>query len=343
MMPVPPLAPSAQPSRGRSVAALAIAVVGLAASLASLVDYLGASPAFCAETGCATVRESAWSHPLGVPMPAIGVAFFAAAVALGFVEAPRWRRTLAALGAASAVGLIGLQAFAIGAWCKLCVVADLAALGHAVAVLSGARTLRFSIWRAGAAMSGLAAAVAGLALWTRAPVPAAPPSSGLPGFVDAAQVPGAATVVEVVDFECPFCRRMQQRLDAAIAQAGAPVRVVRKMLPLPRHPHAMPAALAYCCADAQGKGDAMAAALFAAPPDELSPEGCEQLAASVGCDVERYRRDLAGAERRVAAEMAEVRAAGIHSLPTLFIAGERIVGAGKSTDELVALLQRAAR
>jgi predicted DsbA family dithiol-disulfide isomerase len=135
---------------------------------------------------------------------------------------------------------------------------------------------------------------------------------------------------------------MQDRLEAAIAQARKPVRLVRKMMPLRSHPHAMPAALAYCCADAQGKGEAMAAALFAAPPDQLTTEGCEKLAASVGCDLERYRRDLPGAEARVAAETAEVRAAGVHSLPTLFIAGERIVGASRSAEELTALLDRAA-
>jgi protein-disulfide isomerase len=165
----------------------------------------------------------------------------------------------------------------------------------------------------------------------------------VPAFVQAAQVPGAATVVEVVDFECPFCRRLQSQLAAAIAHAHGPVRMVRKMLPLRNHPHAMPAALAYCCADAQGKGDAMADALFAAPPDALTPEGCEQLAAGVGCDLERYRRDLPAAESRVAAETAEVRAAGVHALPTLFIGGERIEGAGASADQLTALLDRAAR
>ena len=45
---------------------------------------------------------------------------------------------------------------------------------------------------------------------------------------------------------------------------------------------------------------------------------------------------------RVAAEMAEVRSAGIHALPTLFIGGERVVGAGKSTEELTAMLEQAA-
>jgi protein-disulfide isomerase len=331
-----------------SVTALGIAVIGLAASAASLIDYLGTSPTFCAETGCATVRESAWSHPLGVPMPVLGIAFFAVALALGFVDpargAPRLRRALAIAGAVGAAALIGVQAFAIGAWCQLCLVADLAALGHAVAVLAGAAPLRLSAARGVAAGSALAAAIATLGLATHAEPPAAPPPSGdAPAFVQAARATRGATVVEVVDFECPFCRRMQAELTTALARARTPVRVVRKMLPLPMHPHAMPAALAYCCADAQGKGDAMAEALFAAPVDQLTPEGCELLAAGVGCDLERYRRDMPAARDRVAAEMAEVRAAGVHALPTLFIGDARIEGASASADELTAVIHRAAR
>jgi uncharacterized membrane protein/predicted DsbA family dithiol-disulfide isomerase len=361
-----PISPSAGSPAKPSVATLAApgaAVIGLAASVASLVDFLGETATFCAESGCATVRESAWSHPLGVPMPVLGIAFFAAALALGFVDAPRLRRALAIAGGAWAVLLIGVQAFAIGAWCKLCLVADPAAIGYALAVLAGATALRFSVARGVAVVPALAAAIAGLALWAR-PAPIAPPpgpiagepghaprtpgsepgaSGGVPAFVRDAQVAGAATVVEVLDFECPFCRRMQDRLTRAIAQVRTPVRVVRKMLPLSMHPGAMPAAVAYCCADAQGKGDEMAAALFAAPPAELTPDGCEKLAARVGCDLERYRRDRPAAERRIAAEMAEVRAAGVHSLPTLFVGDERIVGAGKSTDELTAMLEHAAR
>ena len=326
-----------------AVVALGAAVIGLGASVASLIDYLGASPTFCSEAGCATVRESAWAHPLGIPMPVLGIAFFSAALALCFVHAPRLRRALALAGAAWAIALIAVQALAIGAWCKLCLIADPAAIGYAIAVLAGAGTLRLSAARGTAAASALAAAIAGLALWTGAEPPApAPPSSDLPVFVQAAQVPGVTTVVEVADFECPYCRRMQTELTTALAQARVPVRVVRKMLPLPGHRHAMPAALAYCCADAQGKGDAMAEALFAAPPDALTAEGCEQLAAGVGCDLDRYRRDLAAAKARVTDEMAEVRAAGVHALPTLFIGDQRVEGAAASADELTALIHRAA-
>jgi protein-disulfide isomerase len=327
-----------------SLAALAFAVIGLGASIASLIDYLGETATFCAESGCATVRESAWAHPLGIPMPVLGIAFYAAALGLSFVDALRLRRGVAIAGAGWAVLLIVLQAAVIGAWCKLCMVADPAAIGYALVVLAGARVVRPTVARGLALVPAIGAAVGILALATHtAPPPPPPPvASGVPAFVEQAQVPGAATVVEVVDFECPFCRRMQTRLTEAIARATGPVRVVRKMFPLRMHPHAMPAALAYCCADAQGKGDAMAAALFSASPEALSPEGCEKLAAGIGCDLERYRRDLPRAEARVAAETAEVKAAGIHSLPTLFIAGERIVGARASTEELTAMLDRAA-
>ena len=327
----------------RSVAALGLAVIGLGASLASLIDYLGAEATFCAATGCTTVRESAWAHPLGVPMPVLGVAFYLAAIGLGFAGAPRLRRAVAVGGAAWAVLLIVVQATVIGAWCKLCLIADAASIGYAAAVLAGASALRFTVPRALAVVPSVGAAVAALAWWTHAEPPPPPPAvaSNLPGFVAAAQVAGAATVVEVVDFECPFCRRMQDRLTQAIAQAGGPVHVVRKMMPLEMHPHARPAALAYCCADAQGKGEAMAAALFAADPGDLTPEGCEQIAASIGCDLARYRRDLPGAAARVALESAQARDAGVDALPTLFIGEARIVGAGKSATQLAALITAA--
>jgi protein-disulfide isomerase/uncharacterized membrane protein len=327
---------------GVSITALGFAIVGLGASVASLIDYLGASATFCAESGCATVRESAWAHPLGIPMPAVGVAFFAVALVLSFVEAPRLRHALAITGATGAVVLILVQGLVIGAWCKLCMVADPAAIGYGLAALAGASCLRFTTSRALGALPALLATIGLLALWTHHAPPQVQLPPGTPDFVEHAQVAGAATVVEVVDFECPFCRRMQAQLTAAIAKAKAPVRVVRKMLPLDMHRHAMPAAVAYCCADAQGKGDAMATALFTAEPDELTPEGCEKLAASVGCDLERYRRDLPQAKVRVDAETAAAMAAGIHSIPTLFIGGERVVGAGKSTEELTAMLDRAA-
>jgi protein-disulfide isomerase/uncharacterized membrane protein len=321
---------------------LAAAVVGLAASVASLVDYLGPAPAFCSESGCATVRASAWAHPLGIPMPVLGIAFFTTALVLAFVEARRLRMALAIAGGAWAIFLISLQAFAIGAWCKLCMIADPSAIVYAVAVVAGARTLSFAWWKPAVIAPCAAAAVGILALWTHAP-PAPELPAGTPAFVVRAQHPGDVTVVEVVDFECPFCRMMQKQVHDAIAKAGVAAHVERQMMPLPRHPHAMPAALAYCCAQMQGqdKAEALAELLFTAQEDTMTPEGCEDLAVKAGCDRDRYRHDLPLAVARVASESIEARAAGVKSLPTVFIGGEQFVGAASSTDDLVAAIQRA--
>lgn len=325
-------------ARTATLAAIVAAVIGFAASAASLYDTLGPAPAFCAEGGCATVQHSAWARPLGIPMPVLGLAFFAAALALSVLHAPRVRTALSLAGGAWAVGLIVLQATVIGAWCKLCLVADPAAIVYAIAVVAGASTVRITPSRAFRTLAAAGAVLGALALWTRAPAAPELPA-GTPPFVERAQVPGKLTIVEVLDFECPFCRRLQAQLAEAIDRAGVEVAVVRKMLPLPRHPHAMPAALAYGCADAQGKGDAMAHALFAAEPETLTAERCEELAVEVGCDRERYRRDLPLAVGRVAAEAIDARAAGVTSLPTVFIGGEKIIGASKTTDELVAMIR----
>jgi protein-disulfide isomerase len=331
-------------SRALTLGAIASAIVGLGASLTSLVDDLGGAPTFCAETGCEIVRSSAWAKPLGIPMSVLGVLFFAAALALAFVPAPRLRRWLAIAGGAWAVWLIALQAFVIEAWCKLCLVADPAAIVHAVLVVAGARVISASPRRLLPIAPAVAAIVAVLGVWTASPAPPVPPATaGAPEVVLRAQAPGAVTVVEFVDFQCPHCRRMQERLDRAIARTEAPVRVFRKMVPLPNHPGAGPAALAYCCAEAQGRGEEMAKALFAASPEELTPEGCAAIAARIGCDLDRYRTDMAAAEQRVASDLRDADHAGVQVLPTVFIGGERIDGASASVDELVAMLARAPR
>jgi uncharacterized membrane protein/predicted DsbA family dithiol-disulfide isomerase len=329
--------------RALTLGAIAAAIVGLGASLTSLIDDLGGAPTFCAETGCEIVRTSAWARPLGIPMSVLGVAFYTAALALAFVQAPRLRRALALAGGAWAAWLIALQAFVIGAWCKLCLVADPAAIVHAVLVVAGARALAPAPRRLVPLAPAVLAVVAALGAWTQGPAAVAPPPPGVPESVARAQVAGAVTVVEFVDFECPFCRAMQARLEQAAERSSAPVRIVRKMVPLPQHAGAAPAALAYCCAEAQGHGDDMARALFAAPPAELTPEGCEAIAARVGCDLDRYRADLPAAAQRVAADLTDAGRAGVQALPTLFIGGERITGASASVEQLEDLLARAPR
>ncbi len=336
------------PSQGFALVmtrALAIlcSVVGLAASAASLADSLAPVPAWCTAGGCAAVRATAWARPLGVPLPVVGVIFFATMLALSVSDAARVRRALAIVGGAGAIGLLGVQAFAIGRWCQLCLVADGAALVLAIAA-NGARA-----WPPpGRRVVGVVAVVGALAVVAplvapRDAAPAPAVATTLPDVVAREQVTGQVVVVDFVDFECPYCRALHARLVAAIADAGRPVRVVRKMVPLGLHAGALPAAIAWCCAERQGRGDAMADALLAAPPGQLTEEGCARLAAAIGLDLARYRADARspGVRTQIDRDLADARAAGVRSLPTIYIGGVRFVGAAATVEELIGALRRA--
>lgn len=314
-----------------TIGALVAIVTGLVASLALANDYLF-SPAFCASTGCDVVRASSWSHPLGIPLPVIGAAYFVLMLGLLMTDRPRARKGVALAGAIGAIGLIALQGLVIGAWCKLCMIVDSSTVVLATCVMGGAELRRYRI---GAAFATATSVALAFAVFAMAAEPAATPTYAV------AKSEGKVTIVEMLDFECPFCREMNRRLEEALAQAKGPVEIVRKMVPLPMHRNAMPAALAWCCADAQGKGEEMARALFAAEPSTMTTEGCAKLAAQIGCDMDRYGRDMARAHERVANDIREYRASGANGLPTLFIGDERVEGATLSAEELLAVIERA--
>jgi len=325
------------------------AVVALAVCAALLVDYISSTPTFCGVgSGCAAVRGSGYGYlvvaDLPVPVPALGLLAFALLLGVALARGlARWAPLIAGLGGAVGLGLFSLQLFKIGHLCSLCVTVDALAVVAAICGVVQWRGqgdanepfgLRWAAWP----LLALLAVLAPLA-W-----PKLRPAAPVPAGVQKLYLPGKINVVEFADYECPFCRRLHPELKAVIASyPPGTVNFRRLNLPLKSHPFAHGAARAQVCARDQGKGDAMAEALFAAPPDALTPEGCEQIAAGVGCDVDRYRRDLPAAEARVAAEMAEVRAAGVQALPTLFIGDTRIQGAGASADQLADIIHRAAR
>jgi putative transcription antitermination factor YqgF len=70
----------------------------------------------------------------------------------------------------------------------------------------------------------------------------------------------------------------------------------------------------------------MADALFQA--DNLSPEDCEKIAASLGLSLDQYRACVksAATDARIDDQMKRVRAAGLGGLPTVWIGSEVIVG-----------------
>jgi predicted DsbA family dithiol-disulfide isomerase len=145
----------------------------------------------------------------------------------------------------------------------------------------------------------------------------------------AATPAGMVTIVEYVDFECPFCRAMNDDLSAVIAAHRDRVRIVRKQVPLIAvHPHALAAARASVCADELGKGDAMADALFHAPLSVLTDGGCMALATRVGLDAERFTScfDDARTMEHIQADVRELEASGGGGVPTVWIDGRKFEG-----------------
>jgi protein-disulfide isomerase len=61
------------------------------------------------------------------------------------------------------------------------------------------------------------------------------------------------TIVEFMDFECPFCAQWAARVDSLVQEYPGKVQIVVQHFPLTIHAHATAAAVAAECADRQGK------------------------------------------------------------------------------------------
>ncbi len=139
------------------------------------------------------------------------------------------------------------------------------------------------------------------------------------------------TIVELTDFQCPYCSRGAATLDALRARFPDDVRIVVRQRPLPFHEHALPAAEAALEARAQ-RGDAaffeMASLLFA-NQRHLDRGTLEALAAVAGLDLPRFRRalDEDAHEADIERDMALGDAMGAEGTPTFYVNGELVVGA----------------
>jgi uncharacterized membrane protein/protein-disulfide isomerase len=330
--------PALRRSRILAQVVLTLATVGLGTSALMLYLYLAPEAGACGPGGgCDAVRTSAWSVVAGIPLPWLGLLYFGLLTTAVLVPALRKRWLLGALGLggmATGLVLLVLQGAVIGAWCPYCVVVDVCSLGAGLAVMPALAMPRIRLLGGPLASAfGLGAAVP-MVLFTalHAPVEPAPPSGPTPGLIAAAQVAGQATIVEFIDFECPFCRRQHQRmaeiLEGFASPAGQdePVRVVYKHLPLAMHPHAREAARFACCAEEQGHGEAMVDALFSR--DELSSEACRECASEVGLDDGALQECLGSTrpDARLDADARDARSAGVRRLPTCFVGEQRFEG-----------------
>lgn len=321
--------------RGFEIAFRIVALIGLGASVLLLGEYMGEPSSLCGPGGgCDQVRQSTWARPLGVPLPVLGILYFALAFSVSVV--PGFRRVrlpLAALGAAAGAAFLWIQGFEIGAFCAFCVVVDACALALGGLALALARQpaprpapVRWALHAS--LLVAVSAASLGLH-WLGPRRPPEPPSpDGMPEAVAALQRPGVVTVVEFLDFQCPACRAQHARFAAVLPDYGGRVRVVLKHLPLPQHPFAEPAARAHVCAERQGaaSGKAMADALFAVGRPDAGT--LPALVARLGLDAGRFAACLESpaTSRRLRRDRADAEAAGVAALPTFWIAGEPFQG-----------------
>ncbi|RYB95920.1 Na+/H+ antiporter NhaA [Nocardioides oleivorans] len=149
------------------------------------------------------------------------------------------------------------------------------------------------------------------------------------------------TLVEYLDYECPFCARVSGVGDELRAHFGDRLRYVTRHLPLPVHPHSELAALASEAASLQGRFWEMHAVLFA-HQDELELEDLVGYAAEIGLDVERFMRDLDDDDvhRHVAHDVASAEESGVRGTPTFFIGDTRHIGPHDARSLIVALEQQ---
>ncbi|MDO8149914.1 Na+/H+ antiporter NhaA [Isoptericola sp. b408] len=133
------------------------------------------------------------------------------------------------------------------------------------------------------------------------------------------------TIVEYLDFECPFCARATGMWRDLRDALDGRVRYVVRHLPLDDvHPHARLAAVAAEAAARQGQFWEMHDLLFA-NQTALEAEDLRGYADELGLDPEQFDADLAdeALHARVADHAESARASGAQGTPTFFLDGTR--------------------
>ena len=177
---------------------------------------------------------------------------------------------------------------------------------------------------------------AALPTWLSDPVD--PEVDHIKGAVDA-----PLTLVEYLDYECPFCARVTGVAREVVGHFGVRLRYVVRHLPLVVHPHAELAAVAVEAAARQEAFWPMHDLLFE-HQDALELDDLTAYAGRLGLDVERFLTDL-GDDRladRVRRDMTSAEDSGVRGTPTFFI-GERRHEGAHNTRSLIDVLERSAQ
>ena len=136
------------------------------------------------------------------------------------------------------------------------------------------------------------------------------------------------TIVEISEFQCPFCSRVQPTLDQVRETYGDKVRFVWKNNPLAFHKRAEPAAELALEAAAQGNFWQAHDLLFK-NQTHLEDTDLDGYARSLGLDVARVRTAITRKKyaAKIAADQHLAAEVGANGTPTFFINGRKLVGA----------------
>ncbi len=148
------------------------------------------------------------------------------------------------------------------------------------------------------------------------------------------------TIVEFLDFDCPFCKAAFPSIRALQAQYGTQVRLVIRHFPLEDlHPTAKIASRAAACAQKAGKFWVYHDKLFS-NQDQRTQEALTRFAVESGMDANQFTICLASQEIKDLVERdfnAGIRAGAVGT-PTFFFNGTRVPGWGES-DVMAYLIQ----
>lgn len=166
---------------------------------------------------------------------------------------------------------------------------------------------------------------------SQAPSPTAPPVEDVSVAGQPTRGPDNAkvTIVEFLDFECPFCKRYNdETLPRIEATYGDKVRFVVRNFPLAIHPAAEKAAEAGECAYAQGKFWEYHDLLFK-NQSALDVDSLKRYARDLQLDGARFDTCLDGGEgaAQVSQDVGEGDRVAVSATPTFFVNGHRLVGA----------------
>jgi len=150
---------------------------------------------------------------------------------------------------------------------------------------------------------------------------------------------GDITVVEFLDYRCPYCKAMHQSIADMIAADGN-VRVVIKEFPI-LGDDSLFAARAALASGKQGKYAEMHAALMTFK-GKLSASDVENTAAQLGLDIAKLKQDMAAPEvdQELQQNYSLAESLGINGTPA-FVIGETLIPGAIKLEDLKAHIAKA--